>query len=304
MTSTPLIRKSGRTVKYENELEVLKAIRFFGHLRRAELAMAVWTKSAPKSAYLMACRTVSALKKAGALLERPNILGGTSLILSAKGVSRLLSEDISATEGYELAFDGPQFFHRTLGTCYLLEKARSGDRVYGEYSILKGWSPLDRTETRIKYSKAPDGLIVYSGAELGYRAGINVADWVEIESAFKSYKNIKKALDILIKDSQLDSKGNLFLNKIVFVFDSRQKHERQILRYIVRFLKENKHRNLDENHFLSQIIFARCYVDIPFAWRGVSEHTAKDLMDDPAMLQTDKDSVLDSDEDDDEIEAL
>lgn len=290
--STPTY-KSGRAIKLQNELEVLKAIRFFGHLRRAEIALAVWPMSESKSAYVMASRTITSLKDQDLVLERPNILGGTSYILNAKGVNKLRSMDISASEGYELSFNGPQFFHRTIGTCYLLEKAKQGDKIYGEYSILKGWTPLDREATKLKYAKAPDGLIVRSGKKHGLRDGHSLADWVEVESAFKSYKNIKKALSILLKDSTLDQKGMVSLDKIIFVYDNRQKHERQLLRYIHKFLSENK--SISKDILLDNIIFARCYIDVPFVWHGVKEFVATDLYNNTELLNTDLDSVTDED---------
>lgn len=296
LNSKPTLQ-SGRAIKLENEIKVLKAIRFFGHLRRSEIALAVWKESASKSAYVMASRTVKSLLDQDLILKRPNILGGFSFILNAKGVAKLKSMDISASEGYELSFGGPQFFHRTLGTCYLLEKAKRGDKVYGEYAVLKGWSPLDRDATKLKYSKAPDGLIIRSGKEHGLREGYNIAEWVEVESAFKSYKNVKKALDILLKDAVLDELGTLFLDKIVFVYDSRQRHENQLLRYISRFISEAK--NIDKDQFLESIIFARCFLDVPLVWYGAEELSAKELLSNPSLTLSDSDSVADEDSEDD-----
>lgn len=268
--------KDGRAVADDNEVRVLKAVRHFGHLRRQELAMAVWPKSSAKSSYVMAWRTVNRMLKAGQLLERQNSLGGRSLVLAAKGVSRLRDLDIRSQEGYELAFDGPQFFHRTLGTAYLLEKARAGTEVFGEYSILKGWAPVTRDFARERFSKIPDGLVVYSGAAAGLRDDVRVADWVEVESAFKSYEDIRKALVILTKNATLSANGDLLLNKLVFVYDSRQRHDRQILRYIKKFLSENP--GLSEEAVMQEIVFARCFVDVPFTWHGVQEVTAWDVV--------------------------
>jgi hypothetical protein len=277
--------KDGRAVQLDNQDKVLMAVRHFGHLRRHELAMAVWPKASARSAYVMAWRTVSVMVKAGYLLEKLNSLGGVSVVLAAKGVSRLREMEVKAHEGYDLAFDGPQFFHRTLGTNYLLEKARAGDEVFGEYSILRGWSPVNKEHVRSRFKKIPDGLIVRSGRHLGLRDNIRVADWIEVESAFKAYDDIARALSLLTKESQLDTKGELILNKLVFVYDSRQKHEKQLARYIKKFLKE--HPQLSPEAVLSEIVFARCYVDIPFVWHGVEELSAAQLIGATNDLDTD-----------------
>ncbi|PNG50102.1 MULTISPECIES: hypothetical protein [unclassified Variovorax] len=277
--------KDGRAVADENELRILKALRHFGHLRRQEVASAVWPRSSGTSAYVMAGRTVKRMLSKGMLLEKANTLGGYSLVLASKGVARLKDFDIVAQEGYELAFNGPQFFHRTLGTNYLIERARAGDEIFGEYALLKGWSPVDKEYVRERFRKIPDGLIVYSGATAGFTDGTRVADWVEVESAFKPYEEVKKALELLTRDSQLTKSGGLLLNKLVFVYDSRHKHDKQLLRYIAKFLKE--YPGLTPELVLAEIILARCFVDVPFSWHGVEETTALDLMRAAGDLDTD-----------------
>jgi hypothetical protein len=266
----------GRSVAEINDFRVLSALRLFGHLRRQELAMAIWPKSSPKSAYVMACRTIKRLLEAGAIMERPNTLGGKSLMLGSRGVVRLRDQDVVAQEGYDLAVDGPQFFHRTLGTAYLLEKAKRGHEVFGEYALLKGWAPVLKEEFRERFGKIPDGLILYPGELLGLVGGIRAADWIEVESAYKSYDELKKALSVLVKSSDLNKTGSVMLHKLVFVFDGRQKHDRWITRAIKQFLKESP--SLNPDVVLPEIILAKCFIDPPFAWHGVVETSAYDLL--------------------------
>lgn len=231
-------RKDGRHVKRVNEFKVLKVLRLFGHLRRQEIAAAVWPASSGPSGYIMACRTIKALLEQELILKRKNTLATDSFVLASKGVSALhLEEELIAQEGYTLAFDGPQFFHRTLGTTYLLEKARSGHEVFGEYAVIKGLAPVTREFLRGKFKKIPDGLVVYSSQLMGYKEGFRAADWVEVESAYKNYDELEKILALLTKNSELTAKGNLVINKLVFVYDSRQKHDRFILRAAKQFLK-------------------------------------------------------------------
>lgn len=266
------VKQNGRHVAWVNELKVLKVLRLFGHLRRQEIAMAVWPKGSAQSAYIMACRTVKRLLDSGEVLSRRNTLGGDSFVLSAKGVSTLRLHGETAQEGYTLAFDGPQFFHRTLGTSYLLDKARNGHEVFGEFAVIKGMAPVTRDFLRQKFKKVPDGLIVYDSKTMGFTDGYRGADWVEVESAYKNYEELEKSLSLLTKNSELNAAGNLTLNKLVFVFDSRQRHDRPIIRAARQFLKE--HPELSGEVLLNEIVLAKCFVEVPFAWRGVVETTA------------------------------
>ncbi len=284
----------GRSVADANEARVLRVIRLFGHLRRPEIAMAAWPSSSSRSAYIMACRTVARLLEGGLLLERPNTLGGTSLVLAAKGVARLRDFDIHSQEGYDLAFDGPQFFHRTLGTCYLLEKAKAGNEVFGEFAILKGWAPVLKSHFKEQFRKIPDGLITYSRGSFGFSSSIRPTDWVEVESAYKPYEELRKAFGVLTNSPNLDKDGRVALHKLVFVFDARQNHEKRVMRGIKRFLQENP--QLSPDLVLPEIILAKCFVDPPFVWRGVSEVTAADLIHTPGMSFEDIEALEDTEE--------
>ncbi|MCC5611791.1 hypothetical protein LC612_34930 [Nostoc sp. CHAB 5834] len=276
----------------ENEVKVLKVLRMFGHLRRQEIALAVWPRSSPTSAYVMACRTVSRMLKGGLVLDKSNSLGGNSLVLAAKGVAVLRNHHITAQEGYDLAFDGPQFYHRTLGTCYLLEKAKAGAEVFGEFALLKDWAPVHKEILRERLRKLPDGLIAHPKGSFGYGEDIRPVDWIEVESSYKPYEEVKKALSVFMKSPELNKEGTVIFNRMVFVYNSRQKHEQQILRYIKQFLKEHSH--LSADMVLPEIIFARCSVNFPFVWGGMAEYTAQQLLnapdgitDDPNLLNLD-----------------
>src|SRR5688572_15012430 len=88
-----------RLVAENNELAVLKAVRDFGHLRRAEIGRAVWPSSRTQK---MAQRTVARLTARKELVERRDAFGGSSLILSARGAGRLILQSIDAHNGYDL----------------------------------------------------------------------------------------------------------------------------------------------------------------------------------------------------------
>lgn len=269
-------QKDGRSVAATNDLKILQALRLFGHLRRQEIAIGCWPNSSPQSAYIMACRTVMRMVDAGLILNRPNSLGGNSLVLASKGVAALRLQDLNSQEGYDVSVDGANFLHRTLGNTYMLDKARTGCEVFGEYAILKGFAPVQREFVRAKFNKIPDGLIVYSSKTLGFKEGLRGADWVEVEQGFKSYDELRKSLMLLTRNTELNQHGDVTLHKLVFVYDGRHKHERNILRAIKQFLKEKP--DLSREMFLEEIVLAKCFVEPPFVWHGVVETTAAQLM--------------------------
>lgn len=269
-------QSDGRKVAQNNELQVLKAVRHFGHLRRHEIAMAVWPKSSNESAYIMASRTVKRLLDKGLLLEKPNSLNGYSLVLTTKGAGLLKTHGLPTTEGYDLALRGAHLNHRYTGTCYLLEKARAGDAIYGEYAIMKGWSPMSRTAARERYGKIPDGFVMTSGTLHGYSANVKVLDWVEVEVGYKPYAEIEPILRLLTVSPEMNHDGSLMLGKLIFAYDSHYPHDRRMLTYLRRFLRENP--QLDGATVLKEVVLARCYIDLPFVWRGVEESTVWDLL--------------------------
>lgn len=276
MAPTPInpTRLDGRDVAEANELSVLRVVRDFGHLRRTELARAVWPHSSLESARKMCTVTVLRMIEKGLIVERSNTLGTNSLALNAKGAARLKEEGIEANESASLSsIAGPQFFHRTVGTCYLLEKARTGGKVYGEYSIIKGWAPVTRAEFSEQYRKNPDGLIVVAGKERGYADHVQAVDWVEVESSYKSDEDLERIFSIAWQTGTwLDLKETILLDRVVFVYDVRHKHETAILTHLRRYLKANPLENPER--VLSSIVLVRATIATPCVWKGFEEITA------------------------------
>ncbi len=268
----------GRLVAEQNELAVLKLVRDYGHVRRSEVSRAVWPHSSDLSAKLMSQRTVSRVLKKGLLLERPNALGGRSLVLGARGVAKLKEYGIEAQDGLDLSsVAGPQFFHRTLGTRYLIERAAQGHQAYGEYALSKGWAPVGRGEVIERFSKIPDGIVTVPGKSRGYDTNAVVADWLEVESSFKPPEELDRIFGIAWQTgSWLNTAETVMLDRVLFVYDSRQRHEHAILSALSRYLKE--HHTPNEKIILSSIVFIRCEVSIPLVWRSYTEFTALELL--------------------------
>lgn len=275
----------GRSVAENNEVEVLKAVRYFGHLRRSEVARAVWPRSSHRSAYLMAQRTVKRMVDKGYLLERANTLGSISLVLASKGVARLRECNITSVEGYDMSsISGPQFFHRTVGTCFLIDRSRNDEVVFGEYAVNRDWAPLTRDMLKQHYRKIPDGITVTAGSSRGYAEGFRALDWIEVESAFKPEAELLKIIGLGLRlPEPVPGTVDLVLDQVVFVYDTRQGHEARILRTLRAYLRD--HPEARDQERLSHIVLARAHIDIPMLWHGVSEHTAWELLNGTAEAE-------------------
>lgn len=276
LKTKPVPKKGdGRAVAQLNEIKILKALRLFGHLRRTEIAAAVWPKSSASSAYQMTCRTLNRMLDAGLVLSRPNLIGEQSFILASKGVNKLQDYGLRAAEGYDLAVSGPQFLHRTLATSYLLEKARAGFTVISEHALAKNFTPLSKRYISDTFEKLPDGLVQLPGGSYGYAKDIVPYDWVEVESAYKPYEEVKKALKLMSEASTaLNKEGDAVVHQLVFVYDQRLHHELHLLRCIDRYIKEES-----KNPALaSEIVMASCNIKMPFVWLGMKEELASTLL--------------------------
>jgi hypothetical protein len=257
-----------RALAHFNELAVLRAVNHYGYLRRAQIAAAVWRTSPPRSAYVMASRTCGKLLAKKWLCERPDALGGTAMVLAAEGVRKLREDGEAARDGYDLAVGGPQFFHRTLGTCYLIDRAHSECAVYGEHALQTRRAPVDKSFLAARHKKLPDGIIVRSGREDGLRAGLFSVDWVEVESVYKPYDEIVRVFELVVDQAKtlLNEEGSLVLQQVIFIVDGRSGHPRRLLAYAKRFAATLP--ATLQSEFLSHVRVAVCDISTPFAWRG------------------------------------
>ena len=266
----------GRAKARDNEFEVLRALRYFGHLRRQELARLVWTNSSERSGYLMLQRTLRRLLQTGLVMLRRNILGGESVILTNKGVDRLRTKGLSASDGYALSVEGPNFYHRTLSNCYLIDRVRQKSTVFSEYAIVKDYWLVPSEELRLKLKKIPDGLVVLPIESVGLKEGRCAVEWVEVESAYKAKKVLYRIFDIA-RQAGYFLKGfeDIYLERVIFVYNSDQGHEAHILGNLKQYMTEH---SINNPEFLHRISLVSAAVDIPFVWHGYLEATAHELM--------------------------
>jgi hypothetical protein len=268
-------RPDNRLIALENDLAVLKLVANYGHLRRSEIARGIWPHSTSSVAEKMAFRTVKRLIGGGHLHDRPNSLGGRSLVLTARGVGLLRSHGIEARAGHELSsVGGPHFYHRTLGSRYLIERLAQGHAALGEYALATGRGFIQRRELRDRFGKIPDGLVLIPGHERGYAPNVKAADWVEVESSFKPKQELSKIFDIAWKvGSWLDGAESVLLDRVLFVYDESQRHESSILASLERYCATHP----ATESVLASIAFVRCELSLPLLWHGHRELSYQEL---------------------------
>jgi hypothetical protein len=227
---------------------------------------------------LMTQRTVKRLLTNGLLSERPNSLGGISLFLTTGGVKHLRLYGFDAQTGYDLSsISGAQFYHRTLGTAYLVERAASGHTALGEYSLFRTSSKFRYGALAEHFNKRPDGLVLVPGETRGYEKGVLAADWIEVEAGFKPKDELGRILAIAWKAGCfLDAAETVILDRVVFVYNKEQDHERYIRAALRAYL--NAHPIQPNSDVLRSIVFARCDVTLPLVYHGHEEITAADLL--------------------------
>lgn len=265
---------SGKLVARENELKVLRALHLFGHLRRIEVAQFVWPFSSLASSKIMCSTTVKRMIDARLILERPNSLGGKSLVLGSAGAAALQNEGIESDAGYDLtSVTGPQFWHRTLGTSFLVNKASQGVLAYGEHFLAREKGALNRLSLIKTFEKAPDGLLLRPH-------GVNASwvDWVEVESSAKDNSEIFKMFNILnfTHGKPFGESKSYKVGKLYIVYDVRQPHERTLTSALQRYLVENQGKI--QPHFLDHIVFVRSDLDFPLIVNGFEELTIKQIL--------------------------
>lgn len=227
----------------------------------------------------MAQRTVRRLTRKNQLVDVPNILEGRSLLLAKNGAARLRAWGIDARRGGDMSsIMGAQFAHRMLGTCYLIHREVQGHNSFGEHAIANGQAPVSRHELERRFHRIPDGLVFSPASDRGYAHSCPVVDWIEVESARKSYKELSRILALVWQSGVwLDDSETAMLDRVVFVYDQRQHHEKTISKALERYMLA--HPPGDRRLLLSSIAFARCKISTPLVWHGCEEVDGNTLLD-------------------------
>lgn len=243
-----------------NRLAVLRAVAAHGHLRCADLAAACW----PGAHYglQMAQRTVRVLvEQTGELLARRNCHGGTSVVLTRKGVATLELHGVAARHGLDLAsVSGPTYAHHALTARWCLHKQAQGFDAWSEYAILTGQAPVSAQQLRTRLRKMPDAVLV-KGTQL----------WLaETESAPKATAELVRIV------SQAEHVGRRLhpelpytLAGVVVLFDATLNHA-------ARVAKAARERwgplsAADQALLASRVKLAAADIGLPLVWRGCTE---------------------------------
>jgi hypothetical protein len=225
--------KSAQAQRADNLLRTLLAVHLFGHLRHSELAKLIWPFVLPTSRAVSASRFLGYLVKEGYLLRRLNSLGSYSYVLAQRGavyVSQILPE--GSREGSGIAgVQGRTFFHRTLGTAWMVEQLLAGHDVLPEFAINSGRHEITRAGLIQKWGKLPDGLVFHevcdeSGALLHYNV-----DWLEVESTHKGVKERGRVIETgwRLGEPLLDGLP-YYLDKLVLLYTEDSNHEIPLVR--------------------------------------------------------------------------
>ena len=271
------VRPSNRAVAEENEFGALKLVHLYGHARRTEIARALWPTSSAHMSEKMAQRTVGRLTDRRELIDRDNILGGHSLVLGKGGAARLRGWGINARTGGDMSsITGTQFQHRTLETCYLIERQIQGHSSWGEHAIASGQAPVSRQELERRFNKLPDGLVLVPAVERGYTGGL-VADWIEVEGSRKPYRELRRILALAWEaGAWLDDAQTVMLDRVVFVYGHRYNHETSITAALQQYIVARP--PTEPGLLLSSIVAARCQIRSPLVWCGYEEVDGSTLL--------------------------
>lgn len=271
----------GNLTAAKNEINVLRSIRHFGHLRISELARINWPRAASReSAQESARRTVNRLLEAKQLKLRTNTLGERSFVLAGAGAARLQAElGVAARDGYDIySVSGPTFYHRTLCTAYLAERAADGDTVWGEYALGKDWGPFTYSQLEECLGKRPDGLVKLAPTTLTKRGlSSQLAEYydvVEVESAVKPDAELDRVLAVALR---LD---NRIFDRLVLVYDTDSRHERRIVKSWRRVFRAAQSNNgeLDEQLLAGYVELARMQLAKPLKLIRMDRILLSDLL--------------------------
>lgn len=166
-----------RAIGEKNTLELLNYINRFGWLTSFDLAKLIWGTA--KQSLPLARRAIKGQIEAGHLIRRKLPDGGYCYVLSAAG-ARFLTKSlgVKASSGATLALGN--HVHRTCSNGYLIHHILQGIKVYTEYEIQTGRSPVVSVG-----GKVPDGLIEFDEGVV----------WVEVENAWKNRKERERIVD-------------------------------------------------------------------------------------------------------------
>ncbi len=264
--------ESSRAIAERNAIATLRLAGYFGHVRVADVAAALYPSSDPKTAYEMARRTVKRLLDAGEVLERRNPIGGLSIVLATSGCARLRRAGFDAKPGYEISsVQGGTFLHRGLTTAYLIHRLHAGATPVGEYALMTGQVDIDPDLLKKTYKKLPDGLCISTNPTV-YDPDVQVVEWVETEMSFKPADQLNRVLDLeLGLGPPLAGVARSTLDRLTILCDRRSGHAERICRHAPKWMQTRREALRERDPAFDSIVFVLADVVLPLTVQGFTE---------------------------------
>lgn len=238
----------------------------------------LWPNQNTRSRNVSATRLLRRLEAEGYIAHRVNALGSLSYILTLKGArfATVYVNEPVRTGVPIRGMQGSTFFHRTLGTAWLVEQLISGHDVYGEYALASNSQEFRQADLRRAYKKLPDGLVIRSVANSDGTL-VQLADWLEVESAYKDAGSLDRITEIIWKmGHQLSGYENTFLDRVCFLYTHDSAHETAIIRAVEARLVASPVDDVES--LLSSVRMVRAVTLAPLTILRFEDHSLHTLM--------------------------
>lgn len=252
----------------------LCAVHLFGHIRHAELALLLWPNSSEASRAVSASRLFSWLVSERYLVRRLNSLGSYSYVLALRGamfVGRLLPE--GSREGSRISgVQGRGFFHRTLGTAWMVDQLLRGNDVYTEFAINSGRYEITRQALAQRWGKLPDGLVIREKRNARGEVTEYLVDWLEVESTHKGLKQRDRVMDMIwvLGRPLLDEDKPLFLDRLVLLYTADSHHESMMVQSAIQKWRQDGHQIDEPKALLESVILTSAVATPPLSVKSFS----------------------------------
>lgn len=264
-----------------NLFRALVAVHLFGHIRHAELARLMWPNSSTESRAKAASRYFKKLVAEKYLVRRLNSWCSYSYVLGLRGamyVGRHLEE--GSREGTRIGgVQGRGFFHRTLGTAWMVDQLLAGQDVYPEFSINSGRYTITRQALAQRWGKLPDGLVVREVHDDRGEVTHYAVDWLEVESTHKGLKERSRVMDMIwVLGKPLLDGLPMYLDRLILLYSADSGHEAMLVQSAITRWRQDGHQIDNPQDLLGSVIFVSADVAPPLSVRGFESQDLYTLM--------------------------
>lgn len=249
-----------------NKVRALTAVHLFGHIRHAELARLMWPNAKPEGRAVAASRLFKRYTDEKFIVRRINSWGSYSYVLGARGamwLGRVLPE--SVREGTRISgIQGRGFFHRTLGSAWMVDQLLAGHDVYPEFAINSNRYEISRVALAQRWGKLPDGLVLREVFDERGQLMHYAVDWLEVESTHKGLKERSRVMDMLwVLGRPLIDGLPYYLDRLVLLYDATSSHELALTQSAIQKWREVGHQIDDPRELLGSVIMTEAVISKP-----------------------------------------